>query len=237
MGDLLFVLLSGDPDNPVPRMESLFPPSVSRAPRTGRSRGHGWWKHLVWLSLIGFAPAGLAERPSADAPAVHLDAIFETNGMPRIGPKELATRYLQVPAARVSETAGSLGFRRIPREGGRKATLFGVEIDQGHFSFRQGTPFYINVTFLDRQRGVRMPRAEYDRLLGQVIEAVSRKTGVPPVKDVNPEPPGNTVSLWCYWPKTAYALNYSYRVESAGRRVPFQAEYISLRVQEPKAGE
>ena len=93
------------------------------------------------------------------------------------------------------------------------------------------------MTFVNRERGVRMPRAEYDKLLGQIIEAVSRKTGVAPVKDVNPEPPGNTVSPWIHWPKTAYALNYSYRVESAGGRVPFQAEYISLRLQEPKAGE
>ena len=193
---------------------------------------------MVSLSLLaGFAMAGLAQRPAAETPAVALDAIFESNGMPTIGARELAVRYLQMPATGLSAHPGSLGFRRIPREGGRKATLFGLEIDQGYFSFREGAPFWINMTFVDRERGVRMPRAEYEKLLGQIIEAVSRKTGVAPVKDVNPEQPGATVSPWCRWPKTAFALNYSYRVESAGGRGPFQAEYISLRLQAPKPGE
>ena len=91
----------------------------SRAQRMGRGRGRGWWRRLVSLSLLaGFATAGLAERPAADAPAVALDAIFESNGMPTIGARELAVRYLQMPAAGLSANPGSLGFRRIPREGG-----------------------------------------------------------------------------------------------------------------------
>ena len=195
-------------------------------------------RRLLLLSLLaGFAMAGLAQRPAVETPAVALDAIFESNGMPAIGARELAVRYLQLPAQGLPPRPGSLGFRRIPREGGRKATLFGLEIDQGYFSFREGAPVWINITFVDRERGVRMPRAEYDRLLGQVIEAVSKKTGVAPVKDGTAETPGNTLSPWVRWPKTAFALNCSYRVESVGGRVPFQAEYISLRVQEPKAGE
>lgn len=192
------------------------------------------WKPAFLALVLAFPTL---RATGAEAPAVALDAIFEADGMPTIGARELAVRYLQLPAAGLPPHPGSLGFRRIPREGGRKATLFGLEIDQGYFSFREGRPVWINVTFVERERGMRMPRAEYDRLVAQIIEAVSKKTGVAAVRDAKPEPPGNTVSPWVRWPKTAYALNCSYRVEGVGGRVPFQAEYISLRLQEPKAGE
>lgn len=177
---------------------------------------------LLPVLLALCAPAGLAQRPPNDAPAVQLDAIFATNELPQIAPKELATRYLQMEMRKGSVSPPSLGFRRIPREGGRKATLFGLEVDEAYFSFRGEKVAYINVHFLNRERGMRMSRPEFDKLLGQCTEAISKKTGVAPVKVGKPEPPGATIDVSYQWPKTAFALHSSYRVEDAVRRVPFQ---------------
>lgn len=209
-----------------------------RARRMGWGRGLGWRMRFLSLSLLaGFATAGLAQRPAAEIPAVALDEIFASNGMPTIGARELAVRYLRMPVQGLPPRPRSLEFRLIPRERGRKATLFGVEIDRGYFSFREGVPVWVQLTFVERERGIRMPRAEYDKLLGQVIKGVSKKTGVAAVKDGTAEVPGNTVSPTVRWPQTAFSLNYSYRVESAGGRVPFQAEYIALRLRGPNERE
>ena len=183
---------------------------------------------LLFSLLFSLASAGLAQLSPNPAPELPLDAIFETNEMPQIGPNEVAVRHLRMPEPKVASERQSVGFRTRPGKGGSKGTLFGIDVEGAHFSFLQGKMTYAKIQFLERQRAVRVPKPEFDKLIAQCIEAVSKKTGVAVVKTVKPELPGATIDFSYRWPKTAFVLKGSYRVEDAVRRVPFQAEYIWL---------
>jgi hypothetical protein len=186
---------------------------------------------LLALSLgAPILSRALSAEAADDAPALQLDPVFQTNGLPDFKIKDFVARFKDLAAPRVSVTPQTAGFNDVPRLNGRTVTLFGVNVDSAGFVFDHERLGFINIAFLNRGRAASITQQDFEKLVQQCIDAISVKTGVVPVKLPPPARAGSLAYQRCSWPGSAFSLIYRYWPSDASRSIPFRADSILLQM-------